>query len=98
MPSVKKNNKLSVKRKGKSVEDIHNWINDEKENVKRHNILEITNNLKIVKEKFGEKGAKEFLYHIRDDYEQNQIYLFIKFLSKIKRVLFTPFRILNGKI
>ena len=101
MPSDKKHAKLSKARTGKPFIELHKWMNEEYTNsriqTKRHEITNIPKNIEIVRGKFGDEAVKEFLYHIREDYEDNDAYKMIKLLSGIKRTISLPFNFLKNK-
>jgi len=88
MPPINEHIKLSLKRTGKSYKEIHEWIegfhSTRKEKEERHDILKIPRFLPFIKEKFGEEGIKEYLQHIKDDYEKTKAYKLIKGLMKLK--------------
>lgn len=92
MPSCKEHSNLSKARTEKPFTELHEWMNEEYKNTniypKRHDITKIPRNIKIVKEKFGDDAVKEFLYHIKEDYEENRAYKIIRIISIIKRAIF----------
>ena len=101
MPSPIEHGKLSSIRTGKSFTELHNWMDEEYKRPdigpKRHEIVNIPENIKIVKEKFGEEAVREFLYHIKEDYEKNKAYRLTKILSAVKRRIFLPLNMLKNK-
>ena len=101
MPSPIEHGKLSNIRTGKSFIELHNWMDEERKKPairpERHEIVNIPENIKIVKEKFGEEAVREFLYHIKEDYEKNKAYRLTKILSAVKRRIFLPLNMLKNK-
>ena len=87
MPPVEKHVKLSLGRTGKEYRDIHEWFDSKEvsynERVARHNIINIPKYLPSIKKQFGEEGAKEYLYHIKEDYEHNILF---RALRKIRGI------------
>ena len=86
MPPTNEHVKLSLKRTGKEYRELHEWMNEEYTRGERskHDILNIPRFLPIIKEKFGEEGIQEYLYHIKDDYEKSKAYKLVKILLKLK--------------
>lgn len=100
MPSCKEHAKLSKVRIGKPFTELHEWMNEEYSNPnipKRHDIIKIPSNLETVKEKFGDEAVEEFLYHIKEDYENNPVHKIIKVLSTLKRAVFSPVNMLKRR-
>ena len=91
MPPIKEHIKLSTERTGKPYKRVHEWIDgrdlSHNEKGKRHDIINIPQFLPIVKEKFGEDGAKEYLQHIKDDYEENILFKILKKIKKVKMMI-----------
>jgi len=89
MPSIEKRVKLSLERTGREYKEIHEWMDEEyrKPNIypRRHDITNIPILLPVVERNFGKEGVKEYLYHIRDDYENNAL---LRFLRKLKKAKF----------
>lgn len=88
MPSIKKHMDLSLKRTGKSFRELHMWMEEEHKILNtnnRHDIIQIPKNVKIVRNKFGDDAINEFLYHIKEDYENNRAYKIINILGRIKK-------------
>lgn len=93
MPSDKKHARLSAKRTGKPFLELHEWMNEDYSkniNPKRHEITSILENIKVVEKRFGSEAVQEFLYHIKEDYEENKVHRLIKLLSIIKRAILSP--------
>ncbi len=70
MPPVKDHVKSSFKRTGKGYKELHEWMDFEYKNpsrLKRHEITNIPENIKIVEKNFGEDAVREFLWHIKED-------------------------------
>lgn len=62
-----KNNK---QRTGKEYEELHHWIDDDKQKAAEiHDILRIPENVKYVREKWGEEAVQEFVLHVKEDME-----------------------------
>lgn len=93
MPEIQKHMQLSEARTGKSFKTLHEWMNCPKHNSTRHDIINILKTLKHVKRKFGKGSEKEFLYHIKDDYEKNRAWQIIRTLAFIKKIMLFPLRI-----
>lgn len=68
MPKPEEHDKLSMKRSGKSFLELHKWLDGEN-CIKIHDIVQIRENIAVIKEKFGEESITEFLYHLKEDYE-----------------------------
>ncbi len=75
MPPINEHVKLSLKRTGKGYREIHEWMDGKdisyKERIARHKVTNVPEFLPIIEKKFGKDGAKEYLWHIEEDYEQN---------------------------
>lgn len=70
MPPVKDHIKSSIIRTGKGYRELHEWMDSEYKNpsgLKRHEIINIPENIKIVEKNFGRSAVKEFLWHIKED-------------------------------
>lgn len=70
MPPVKDHVKSSIIRTGKGYRELHEWMDSEYKNpsgLKRHEIINIPENIEIIKKKFGEDAVREFLWHIKED-------------------------------
>jgi len=89
MPSIRKHIELCSRRTGKEYKEIHEWIDSRdinyKERVARHDITQLQKYMPIVKEKFGKAGLKEYLQHIKDDYENH---IALKIFKKLRRFKF----------
>ena len=71
MPAVKEHTKSSFRRTGKAYRELHEWIDSEYKNpfgLRRHEIINIPENIKIVEKDFGRDAVKEFLWHIQEDF------------------------------
>ncbi len=88
MPSIEKHIELSLKRTGKNYKNLHEWIegfdSTKKDKEERHDILKIPKFLSFIEERFGEEGIKEYLYHIKEDYEKSKAYKLAKVILKLK--------------
>jgi hypothetical protein len=64
---------LSRRRTGKTYRELHEWMDPWEEDRalarERHEITNIPENFQYVREKWGEEGAREFLFHIKEDLE-----------------------------
>ena len=70
MPPLDVHLKNSKQRTGKEYEELHLWIDDDKLNAPEiHHIPKIPENIKYVREKWGEEAVKEFVMHIKEDME-----------------------------
>jgi len=73
MPKVPKHMELSKGRTGKTYQELHEWMDPWGENRKlakeMHEITKIPEHLEYVKEQWGDEGAREFLFHIKEDLE-----------------------------
>jgi len=71
MPSIEEHCKFSKKRTGKEYRDLHEWIDAPKEElginhrIERHSDNEIYR--KFIKDKWGDRGVIEWLFHIAVD-------------------------------
>lgn len=73
MPPINEHIKLSLKRTGKEYRELHGWMDSEYKNpsgLRRHEIINIPENIKTVEKNFGRDAVKEFLWHIKDDCNQ----------------------------
>ncbi|HLD37233.1 MAG TPA: hypothetical protein VJA86_01455 [Candidatus Nanoarchaeia archaeon] len=71
MPPVKEHAKSSFRRTGRSYAELHEWMDSEYKNpsgLRRHEIINIPENIKIVEKRFGSDAVKEFLWHIKEDF------------------------------
>jgi hypothetical protein len=55
------------------------------EKIKRHDLIEVPKNFELIKERFGENAAKEFLWHLKDDYSQAGFGTTLKVIGKIMK-------------
>lgn len=89
MPSIETHIKLSLGRTGKEYREIHEWMNDKsissEETAARHSIINIPRFLPIIESKFGKDYVNEYLYHIKDDYENH---IALRIFRKLKRLKF----------
>lgn len=70
MPPLDAHLKNSKQRTGKEYEELHHWIDDDKtKSTEIHDISKIPENIRYVREKWGEEGVKEFVLHIKEDME-----------------------------
>ncbi len=70
MPSLDVHLKSSKQRTGKEYEELHRWTDDDKQKAPEiHDISRIPENVKYVREKWGEEAVKEFVMHIKEDME-----------------------------
>ena len=75
MPPVKDHIKSSFRRTGKDYRELHEWMDSEYKNpsgLKRHDIINIPENMKIVEKNFGKDAVKEFLWHLKEDNSQSK--------------------------
>ena len=88
MPSLEKHYKLSLKRTGKEFRQVHEWLDGKdlsiSERIERHDIANIPKFLPVIEEKFGNDGVKEFVQHIKDDYEKDIAFIALNILKKLK--------------
>jgi len=88
MPTINEHFKLSSERTGKEYRELHEWIegfhSTKKEKEDRHNIIKIPKFLFFIEEKFGKEGVREYLYHIKEDYEKARAYRLAKIILKFK--------------
>lgn len=70
MPPFDVHLKHSKERTEKEYAELHHWIDDDKTKAPdMHNILKIPENIKYVREKWGEEAVTELVYHIKEDIE-----------------------------
>lgn len=70
MPPLDVHLKNSKERTGKGYEELHRWIDDDKARVLEiHDILKIPENVRCVRERWGEEAVEEFMFHIKEDME-----------------------------
>lgn len=86
MPPTSEHARLSLRRTGKNYREIHEWIDEEHTRGEKlkHDIINIPRFLPVVEKKFGKEGVQEYLYHIKEDYEETRAYKLAKFLMKLK--------------
>ena len=88
MPTINEHFKLSLKRTGKEYRELHEWVegfnSTKEEKEERHDILKIPKFLSFIEKKFGKEGVQEYLYHIKEDYEESKAYKLAKIILKIK--------------
>ena len=75
MPPVKEHAKSSFRRTGKAYRELHEWMDSEYKNpsgLRRHEIINILDNIKIVEKNFGRDAVKEFLWHIKEDFSKQK--------------------------
>ena len=88
MPAIEKHFELSFKRTGRNYKEVHEWLDgktiSKKERAERHDLVNIQRFLPLIEEQFGKDAAKEYLYHLKDDYENNR---FFKLYNRIKSIL-----------
>ncbi len=73
MPKVSEHMEHSKSRTGKTYQELHEWMDPWWENRalarERHDIIKIPENIQYVRERWSEEGVKEFLFHIKEDWE-----------------------------
>jgi len=71
MPSFKQHCRNSKKRTGEAFEELHRWMDEPQKRLGINHRTERHDNSHIdfVKSKWGNKGVREFLRHIAEDYE-----------------------------
>ncbi|MEW6295173.1 MAG: hypothetical protein AB1467_02655 [Candidatus Diapherotrites archaeon] len=88
MPSLEKHIELSFKRTGREHREVHEWLDGRKlsakERIERHDIANIPKFLPAVEKQFGREGVKEYLQHIKDDYDKSILLLFLGKIRKLK--------------
>jgi hypothetical protein len=68
MPPTDKHLKASMERTGKDYKEVHEWIDgDPEKKAERHDITKIHEFGKMIEEKYGEEGVREYIQHIHDD-------------------------------
>lgn len=76
MPPFKTHLETSLKRTGKEYTELHNWLdNDPDKDVKalRHSLDILPENIKYVRENWGDEAVTEFLLHVVEDLAMNDI-------------------------
>lgn len=90
MPQNRIHEQLSRKRTGSSFANLHEWMCGSnltcKEYEQRHTLINIFDNIPYVRERWGEVGVSEYLYHFHDDFELNKAVRLTKFLMKLPLV------------
>ncbi len=88
MPSLKRHIELSIKRTGKEYKEIHEWMDggnvSYRERLARHDISNIPKFLCVVETQFGKDGIREYLQHIKDDYEKSVVLKIFSIIKKLK--------------
>jgi len=70
MPPLDAHLKSSKQRTGKEYEELHHWIDDDKQKAPEiHDISRIPENMKYVNKKWGEEAVQEFVLHVKEDME-----------------------------
>ncbi len=73
MPGIREHMERSKNRTGNTYQELHEWMDPWGTDVaigkERHDITKIPENHQLVKEKWGDEAAKEFLLHIKEDLE-----------------------------
>lgn len=70
MPPFDVHLKNSKERTEKEYAELHHWIDDDKVRAQDiHDISKVPENIKYVREKWGEEAVKEFVLHIKEDME-----------------------------
>lgn len=70
MPPLDVHLKNSKQKTGKEYEELHRWMDDDKiKALEVHDISKIHENIRYVREKWGEEAVKEFVFHIKEDME-----------------------------
>lgn len=69
MPSVDLHVKKSLDRTGKEYREVHEWTDEAPNKGGRHDLTKLLQNAAIIRTKWGEEGAEEYLQHLRDDLE-----------------------------
>ena len=89
MPSIEKHIELSLERTGKEFREVHEWMDgrdiNRKEMSARHSIMNIPQFLPVVEKQFGKEGVREYLHHIKDDYENH---IALKIFNKLRKFKF----------
>lgn len=71
MPPLDVHLKNSKQKTGKEYEELHRWMDDDKiKALEVHDISKIHENIRYVREKWGEEAVREFIFHIKEDMEQ----------------------------
>ncbi len=69
MPPLEVHLRNSKQRTGKEYEELHQWVDDKAKAPETHDISKIPENIKYVREKWGEEAINEFVLHIKEDME-----------------------------
>ena len=70
MPPLDAHLKNSKERTGKEYGELHHWIDDDKiKALEIHDISKIHENIRYVREKWGEEAVAEFVLHVKEDME-----------------------------
>lgn len=70
MPPIEVHFKNSKQRTGREYEELHHWMDDDKlRALQVHDISKIHENIRYVREKWGEEAVEEFIFHIKEDME-----------------------------
>jgi len=67
MPSIEKQAQISRQRTGQAYQEDHEWIDHPAHKEERHDITEIPDTFQMVKEKYGEEAAREYVKLLADD-------------------------------
>lgn len=84
MPSLQEHIRASYLKTGKKFLEIHEWLDGRgvpyRKRISRHNILNVPKFLPVIRRRFGESAAIEYLRHLNDDYNSN---LLLKALKRL---------------
>ncbi|MEO5332047.1 MAG: hypothetical protein H7839_08490 [Magnetococcus sp. YQC-5] len=83
MSSLEIHLQRSLARTGKEYREIHEWIDEPGRKAERHDLGMILENAKMWTERYGEEGAREYLFHLQDDVEAR----FNHLLDDMKKIM-----------
>jgi len=70
MPPLEVHLRNSKQRTGKEYEELHRWIDDDKVKAPGiHDISKIPENIRYVREEWGEEAIGEFVLHLKEGME-----------------------------
>lgn len=85
MPSLRGHINLSVKRTGKEFRGLNEWMDGSsvcyRDRIERHKIPNIQKFTPVVEQLFGKDAVNEYLYHLKDDYEDHVVMKIIMYLK-----------------
>ncbi len=81
MPKLEEHITRSLQRSGKDWRDLHEYLDGTSLNIfkkiKRHSPFGIKKKIKYMEKRFGKEGIREYLMHLKEDYETLPLFRFL---------------------